>query len=69
MKEQRTVYCEAPDCENNADTANDLPYVPRGWIRLIESLPSGGGIDEVRCCSWDCVLKLAATVPPMEIIG
>lgn len=72
---ERTYYCDNPSCAEDhpgetsepchVRTATPPPYLPGGIIEVREGSPS----DVSRhFCSWDCVLKYAASIPPSEII-
>ena len=67
MKEERIIYCEAPDCDTHQRTTRPSgSYPPSGWVSTTSFEPHGE--TRMAFCSWDCVLKFAATIPPREII-
>lgn len=82
MSIQRTFYCDGPE---NADIPNDAPQpdgCPHNvTAAMIDPDYLPGGVIEVRChrqgmlnetlhfCSWDCLLRYAATQHPVEYIA
>lgn len=55
-------FCDADGCERNAHTIEaDRPPTATFLVR------EGGGRD-LHFCSWDCILKHAASMPPAEVI-
>ena len=74
MATERTIYCDGPDCGDrhqegapcHARTIHPPPHLPAGFI---ETRQGGDVADHVlHFCSWDCVLKYAAKLPPTEVI-
>lgn len=61
MSIERVYYCDGPDCENHARTAGDLP--PTSFLAVREDTAASHHF-----CGWDCLLKFAATKPPIEAI-
>ena len=61
MSIERVYHCDGPDCETHARTA--ARGLPRTFLRVTET--EGGSL---HFCSWDCVMRLAATFPPTEVI-
>jgi hypothetical protein len=61
MTIERVYHCDGPDCEVHAKTAGDLP--PTTFLVVTEDT----GRSE-HFCSWDCLLRYAATKPPTEMI-
>jgi hypothetical protein len=59
---ERIYYCDGPDCERHVRTAAKRPT--GGFIFVTE----GGSFGTMHFCTWDCVLKYAATKPPVEIV-
>jgi hypothetical protein len=59
MAIERVYICDWHDCENHARTASDS--LPVSMIGVTE----GTGRPQ-HFCSWDCLLKYAATKPPSE---
>jgi hypothetical protein len=62
MAVDRIFYCDAPDCEGHVQTAS---LRPRGGFLFVTD--SSGGRTR-HFCSWDCVMRYAATKEPTEII-
>lgn len=68
MSIERTYYCDGPDCggeDNNAvhaQTATPPPHLPGGFL-VLRGDRWMDGKDETHFCSWDCVMKYAATHP------
>lgn len=60
MSIERTFYCDAPGCEVHVRTMAKFPIC--GFIRTLQDC------EVHHFCSWDCVLKYAATMPPTEIL-
>jgi hypothetical protein len=63
MAIERTFYCDGPDCERHVKTAASRPAA--GFLFVTE----GGSARTLHFCNWDCVLKYAATKPPVEIVS
>jgi hypothetical protein len=61
MSIERVFHCDGPECENHVKTAGDLP--PTTFLVVTEDT----GHSE-HFCSWDCLLKFAATKPPTEAV-
>lgn len=70
MQLEGTVYCEGPDCEVHQHVGPDTmeaDRLPVGWVRVTEF---GGSSDpQTAYCSWDCLMKAAAQIPPPERVG
>lgn len=65
MSIRRVFGCDGPECEKHVQTGAEQPPT---FLTVIENpgyLHETGA--EFHFCSWDCVLKHAATVPPTEI--
>lgn len=63
MSVERTFYCDAQDCDRHIST---LAINAPGFVTTIERDPIA--TTELHFCSWDCVLKYAASREPVEII-
>jgi hypothetical protein len=61
---ERVFYCDGPDCERHVQTAGPRPMA--SFIFVTER--GGGSTATLHFCNWDCVLKYAATKPPVEVI-
>jgi hypothetical protein len=61
MSIERIFYCDWRDCKTNVQTASASPPL---WLTVTD--------DADRCpmhfCSWDCILKYAAEIPPVEVV-
>jgi hypothetical protein len=62
MSIERVFYCDGPECERHVKTASSRPAA--GFVFVTE----GGRAATLHFCNWDCVLKYAATKPPVEVI-
>lgn len=60
MSIERVFTCDSEDCERHVRTTSTHPPT---FIAVTEDAG-----DALHFCSWDCVLKFAATKPPMEVI-
>lgn len=61
MSIERIFYCDWRDCDAHTRTSAETPGM--GFVTVIE--------DECpprHFCSWDCVLRQAAEIPPVEAI-
>jgi hypothetical protein len=63
MAIERVFHCDGPDCERHVKTAASRPEA--GFVFVTE----GGSAATLHFCTWDCVLKYAATKPPSEVIA
>ncbi len=61
MSIERVFYCDGPECGGHVRTAASRPQV---FVFVTE----GGPGATLHFCNWDCVLKYAATKPPVEIV-
>jgi hypothetical protein len=61
MAIERIFYCDGPECEGHVRTARVRPEA--SFITVTESAGR-----PLHFCTWDCLLKFAATKPPTEII-
>lgn len=59
MKVQHTYCCEASGCDIRATSTT---WNPTEGVSLTER--KTGHV--MWACSWDCVLKIAGNIPPME---
>jgi hypothetical protein len=58
---EHVFYCDWRECRTNVQTASASPEL---WLTVTDgtvALP-------MYFCSWDCVLKYAGEVPPVEVI-
>jgi len=62
MSLERVYYCDGPECERHVQTAAERP---QGGFIFVEE----GGSAALHFCTWDCVLKYAATKPPVELVA
>ena len=60
MSIERIFYCDGPDCERHVQTGRPSPPA---FLTLTEET----GHTE-HFCSWDCILKRAASMPPAEAV-
>jgi hypothetical protein len=60
MSIERVFYCDGPDCEAHTRTASTRPVA---FIVVTEEAGRS-----LHFCTWDCILKHAATKPPVEAI-
>jgi hypothetical protein len=60
MSIERIFYCDWRDCEGHVRTASPRP---RSFLTVTE-----GTGRSLHFCTWDCVLKHAADMPPVEVI-
>ena len=61
MSVERVFYCDWRECDSHTRTVDSEPAM--GFVTIIEDGQSQ------HFCSWDCVLKQAAEVPPVEVVG
>ena len=62
MSIERIFYCDWRECDAHTRTASTHP----GMSFLTVGEDAGRTL---HFCSWDCVLKHAAKVPPVEVIA
>lgn len=64
---ERTFTCDAEGCGSNVKTQAERPPT---FVTVCEEpgFPHEPRV-ELHFCSWDCVLKHAATFEPSEIVG
>jgi hypothetical protein len=62
MSIECVFHCDCRDCNTNVQTASAAPPL---WLTVTDD---GAPDDPMYFCSWDCVLKYAAEVPPVEVI-
>lgn len=65
MARETTYYCEAPDCKTHVRAMCEPPAT--GFLVVRERVPSEP-VSERDFCSWDCVMRFAATLEPTEVI-
>jgi hypothetical protein len=61
MSIERIFYCDWRDCEGSVQTVRPRPR------QLFLTVTGSAGLP-LHFCSWDCVLKHAAEMPPVEVI-
>lgn len=61
MSAEQIFYCDGPECERHVQTAAARPMA--SFIFVTEGDPDA----TLHFCNWDCVLKYAATKPPVEV--
>lgn len=69
MNLEGMIHCEGPDCNVHEHVGPDtmiFDRLPSGWLKVIEH---GNNVDlEEAFCSWNCLMKRAASIePPTEI--
>ncbi len=66
MSVQRVFHCDGPECEAHIQTHAERPAT---FLTVFEEpgYPHEQR-HELHFCSWDCVLKHAATIEPTEVI-
>jgi len=57
---ERVFYCDGPDCELHVRTASS---------RSVFIIVTDGSGRSLHFCTWDCVLKHAASKPPTEVVS
>ncbi len=62
MSIERVFYCDWRECETYVRTASVRPTGT--FLTVAES-----DTNERHFCSWDCVLKHAAEIPPIVLVG
>lgn len=70
MKMDATVYCEGPECEVHQHVGPDTfaaNRLPPGWLR-VQEFSNNGETNQEGFCSWDCMMKRAAKLPPDEVV-
>lgn len=60
MSIERTFHCDAEDCDCHVRTPGTRPPT---FLTVRED--SG---DEIHFCSWDCVMRYSAAMPPTDVI-
>jgi ribosomal protein L24E len=61
MSIERVFCCDWRECDSHTRTADSEPGM--GFLTVSEDGATR------HFCSWDCVLKQAAEVPPVEVVG
>jgi len=62
MSIERIFRCDAPGCDRELHTADAYPL--QGLVTVTDTL--GAGRATQHFCNWDCVLRHAARIPPVE---
>ncbi len=62
MSVERVFYCDWRECDSHTRTVDSTP----GMSFLTISEDAG---QTLHFCSWDCVLRRAAEIPPVEVVG
>lgn len=57
---ERIYHCDGPNCERHVRTTGARPPL---FLAVSE-----GADHELHFCGWDCLLRLAATKEPEEVI-
>lgn len=67
MKIEHVFHCELVECNTHIRTASAAPSCGL----LVTELPWSGVQDQDSrwFCSWECVMRFAAAMPPAELIG
>lgn len=60
MSIERVFRCDGPECERHVQTVSPRPPV---FLTVRE------GSDSLHFCTWDCLLKHAASKPPSEALA
>lgn len=63
MSIERVFHCDESECEAHVHT---LRLRPEADFLVVSE--DGSAANDLHFCTWDCVLKYAATKPPSEII-
>lgn len=61
MSIERVFYCDWHECQSHIRTASTRPH------GTFLTVTEGAG-RPLHFCSWDCVLKYAAQMPPVETL-
>lgn len=64
MSTEYVYRCNGPECER----WHESQYPVSGHFILVREPGDQGAVTELHFCSWDCVLKFAATIEPSEVI-
>jgi len=62
MSVGRIFYCDCGDCDSHTRTADIAPRM--SFLTVTEDAGR-----TLHFCSWDCVLRYAAEIPPVEIVS
>ncbi len=65
MSRETTYFCEAPGCNSHVRAMCEPPAT--SFLVVRERIPSEP-VSERDFCSWDCVMRFAATLDPIETI-
>lgn len=63
MAIERTFHCDGPECEHHVRTVARRPQAGFIFVTTNDSAAT------LHFCTWDCVLKYAATKPPVEYVA
>jgi hypothetical protein len=58
---ERVYICDGPGCRTNMQTASAHPSL---WLTVTDGTEGPA----MHFCSWDCILKYAAEIPPVEVV-
>lgn len=61
MSIERVFYCDAEGCGKHTRTIRERPGMSFLTVTEDDGRP-------LHFCSWDCILKHAAEMPPIEVI-
>jgi hypothetical protein len=61
MSIDRIFYCDGPDCDDSVQT--DAAQPPGSFLTVTQD-----DAEPEHFCSWDCLLKRAAAMPPSELV-
>jgi hypothetical protein len=65
MTTEFIYHCDGPDCAMRVQSSAYAPVA--GWLQVNEGVPSEPD-NTFDFCSWDCLLKRAARVEPVQVI-
>ncbi len=61
MSVEHIFYCDCRECNTNVQTASASPPL---WLTVTDDADRRS----MYFCSWDCILKYAAEIPPVEVV-
>lgn len=61
MSVERVFHCDGPECDRHVRTRDAQPPV---FLTVGQR-----GADDLHFCTWDCVLRLAATKEPETMVS
>lgn len=70
MKLEGVIHCEGPECivhQHVGPSTMEADRLPLGWVRVEEMNGEAKPYREA-FCSWDCLMKRAAKLPPGQVI-